>query len=396
MAVSKTHVACRAVGRDRLMAHLFPLVIALPAAFAPAAAFADVTLGVLIPLTGPGSGYGQQMRTAIDIFSEKYLDLGSKAGKLRLDVQDTRGNVPEAINLTRKLIDSGNVVAIVGPQYSSEAEVVFPLGVTGKMPIITAMAAKPGIASANQPWAFRFSLTSEKGYGPLLDAWLKKNSPTPIKKVVVFFDAKDAVSSFDGNTLFPNLLKERGVEVLEKITFQNGDMDFSAQVTRAKGRSPDGIVFAGFYNEGAQLLKEARKQGMNQPAVANVGINHPRFIQAGGSAVEGVMSASDFSSENPAPAVVEWSAEFQKRRNEQPGNGAALLYDTLFATRDCIIKQGITGEDLATDREKMRDCWLTMKNLQTPLLGSTTMVNGDAIRLPAVLQVRDGRFTLVK
>ena len=258
------------------------------------------------------------------------------------------------------------------------------------------MAAKHGIATANQPWAIRFSLTSDKVYGPLLDDWLKKNSSTPLKKVVVFFDAKDAVSSFDGNTLFPNLLKERGVEVLEKITFQNGDMDFSAQVTRAKGRSPDGIVFAGFYNEGAQLLKEARKQGMNQPAVANVGINHPRFIQAGGSAVEGVMSASDFSSENPAPAVVEWSAEFQKRRNEQPGNGAALLYDTLFATRDCIIKQGITGEDLATDREKMRDCWLTMKNLQTPLMGSTTMVNGDAVRLPAVLQVKDGRFTLVK
>ena len=104
MAVGRTHVSCRAVGRNWLMVRLFPLVIALAAAFTPAAAFADVTLGVLIPLTGPGSGYGQQMRTAIEMFSEKYLDLGGKAGKLKLDVQDTRGNVPEAINLTRKLI----------------------------------------------------------------------------------------------------------------------------------------------------------------------------------------------------------------------------------------------------------------------------------------------------
>jgi branched-chain amino acid transport system substrate-binding protein len=395
MAAREAQVSRYAVRFNRPVARLFPLVLAAAALAMPTAALSDVSLGVLIPLTGPGSGFGQQMRTAIDMFSEKYLDLGGKAGKLKLEVGDTRGNVPEAINLTRKLIDSGNIVAIIGPQYSSEAEVVFPLGVAGKMPIITAMAAKPGISSANQPWAFRFALTSEKDYGPLLDTWLKK-SPTPIKKVVIFLDAKDAVSSFDGNTLFPRLLREHGVEVLEKITFQTGDIDFSAQVTRGKSLGADGIVFSGFYNEGGSLVKEARKQGMNQPVVANIAINHPRFIEVGGAAVEGVMSASDFSSEDPKPSVVEWSAEFRKRRNEQPGNGAALLYDTLFAARDCIVKQGITGENPAADREKMRDCWLNMKNAPTPLLGNTSMVNGDAVRIPAVLQVKNGKFVPVQ
>ena len=49
---------------------------------------------------------------------------------------------------------------------------------------MTPMAAKPGIAGANRPWAFRFALTSENDYGPLLDTWLKRQ-PKPIKKVVV-------------------------------------------------------------------------------------------------------------------------------------------------------------------------------------------------------------------
>src|SRR5579864_2814331 len=157
---------------------------------------ADVTLGVLSPLSGKGASYGQQQQHAIDLFMEKYADLGGKAGKLKLIVYDTRGDNTDAINLTRKLIDSDHVDAIIGPQFSGEAEVAFPLSVRGQTPMVSPMAAKSGIAAANRPWAFRFALTTENVYRPLLAAWLKKQSK-PIKSVVIFLDAKDAVSSFD-------------------------------------------------------------------------------------------------------------------------------------------------------------------------------------------------------
>src|ERR1700755_425035 len=190
-------------------------------------AHADVSLGVLIPSSGKGSAYGIQQQNAIDMFMEKYSDLGA-AGKLKLDIYDTRGENPEAINLTRKLISS-NVVAIVGPQFSAEAEVAFPLAARGEVPIVTPMAAKPGIAGANQPWAFRYALTSENVYGPLLDTWLKHQSK-PIKTVVVLMDGKDAVSANDGKNVFPSVLKAHGLQILDTITFQTGDIDYSAQV----------------------------------------------------------------------------------------------------------------------------------------------------------------------
>src|SRR4051812_16911467 len=108
MAARNAHTFRHAFGPKPRMAGLVSLAVAAAALATSTPALSDVSLGVLIPLTGPGSGFGQQMRTAIDMFSEKYLDLGGKAGKLKLEVGDTRGNVPEAINLTRKLIDSGN------------------------------------------------------------------------------------------------------------------------------------------------------------------------------------------------------------------------------------------------------------------------------------------------
>jgi branched-chain amino acid transport system substrate-binding protein len=328
---------------------------------------------------------------------EKYADLGGKAGKLKLIIYDTRGDNTDAINLTRKLIDSDQVDAIIGPQFSGEAEVAFPLSVRGQTPMVTPMAAKAGIAAANRPWAFRFALTTENVYRPLLKVWLEKNaSPKPIKNVVILMDAKDAVSSFDGKTVFPKLLKESGLNVLDTISFQTGDIDYSAQATRAKSLNPDAIVVSALYNEAGHMVAELRKQGMNQPIVAGVGVNDPRFIQIGGPATAGVYTASDFFADNPKPSVAAWVAEYQKRFHEKPSNASGEMYDTLYLMRQCIIGTGITG-DLKADRIKLRDCWANTKDVEAPLTGATTMdKDGDATRIPTVLVVKGDSFVVAQ
>jgi branched-chain amino acid transport system substrate-binding protein len=330
---------------------------------------------------------------------DKYSDLGDAAGKLKLVIYDTRGDNADAITLTRKLIDSDHVVAIIGPQFSAEAEVAFPLAVRGETPMITPMAAKAGIAAANRPWAFRFALTTENVYRPLLDVWLNKQGPSkPIKNVAIFMDAKDAVSSFDGKMVFPALLKERSIEILDTVSFQTGDIDYSAQITRAKALNPDGIVVSALYNEAAHAVSEIRKQGMNQPIVGGVGINDPRFMQIGGPATEGVFAASDFFADNPKPAVAAWVAEYAKRYNNQkPSNAAGEMYDTLYLMRECIKNTGIIGDNVKVDRVKLRDCWTDMKDADAPLMGATTIdKNGDGTRIPTVLEVKGGNFVVVQ
>jgi len=357
---------------------------------------ADVAIGVLIPSSGKGASYGQQQQNAINMFMEKYADIGGSAGKMKLVIYDTRGDNAEAINLTRKLIDSDQVAAIIGPQFSAEAEVAFPLAVRGETPMITPMAAKAGIAAANRPWAFRFALTTQNVYRPLLDAWLRKQEK-PIKRVVIFMDAKDAVSSFDGKTVFPALLKERGIEVLDTASFQTGDIDYSAQVTRAKALDPDGIVVSALYNEAAHTVAEIRKQAMTQPIVGGVGINDPRFIQIGGAATEGVFSGSDFFAENPKPSVAAWVADYVKRYNAKPSNAAGEMYDTLYLMRECIKSTGVAGDNVQAGRVKLRDCLAGMKDMDAPLMGATSIdQNGDGTRVPTVLEVHGGNFVVVQ
>ncbi|HEY7242943.1 MAG TPA: ABC transporter substrate-binding protein [Xanthobacteraceae bacterium] len=357
---------------------------------------ADVVIGILVPSSGKGASYGQQQQNAINMFVEKYAAVGGPAGKMKLVIYDTRGENTDAINLTRKLIDSDQVAAIVGPQFSAEAEVAFPLAVRGETPMVTPMAAKAGIAAANRPWAFRFALTTENVYRPLIDIWLKQQS-SPIKRVVIFMDAKDAVSSFDGKTVFPKLLKEHGIESLDTVSFQTGDIDYSAQVTRAKALNPDGLVVSALYNEAGHAVAEIRKQGMKQPIIAGVGINDPRFIQIGGAATEGVLTGSDFFAANPEPKVAAWVSDYEKRYNQKPSNASAEMYDTLYLMRECIRSTGIDGSNVKADRVKLRDCWSNMKGAAAPLMGATSIdKNGDGTRIPAVLEVKGGNFVVAQ
>jgi len=374
---------------------LVTVVVAL--ALLPALAAAEIRIGVLLPLSGKASSYGLTQEVGMKMALEELEKTGIKGEPVKLVVYDTRGDNNEAISLTRKLIHTDKVLAIVGPFFSAECEVAFPIAVQGKTPIITAAAAKPGIAAKNRPWAFRNALTSDKLDGPLIDKWQAANKGK-IKQVVILTDVKDAFTKADGTLVFPAVLKARNITVLDNVSFQTGDLDFSAQVTKVKSLNPDGIVVAGLYNDGGNVVREIRKQGMTQPIVGALGMSEGKYIDIAGAAAEGSMVVNPFWADSPEPRIKAWVGEFNKRSQTPPNNGATLLYDSLFIMKSCVEKTGVTNKpgDLEKDRERIRDCWAGLKDY--PGVTGTISMNadGDAVLEPFVLVVRNGKFELVK
>jgi branched-chain amino acid transport system substrate-binding protein len=381
-----------ATRRGRPSRFALPALLALLVGLAGEAA-ADVKIGVLLPLSGKGSAYGMHQEIAMKMALEELEKTGIKGEPVKLIVYDTRGDNTEAINLTRKLIHTDRVLAIVGPFFSAESEVAFPIAVQGKTPIITASSAKPGIAAKNRPWAFRNALTSDKMNGPLVDKWLAANGGR-IKSVVILTDVKDAFTKSDGTVVFPEVLKARGIAILDNISFQTGDIDYSAQVTKAKALNPDGIVVAANYNEGGNVVREIRKQGLTQPIVGALGIAEVRFLEIAGPAAEGTMGVMPFWPDNPDPRIKKWVEEYKRRAKTTPGNTDALMYDSLHILKMCIEKTGVTNkpDDLAADRERIRQCWADLKDYPG-IVGSTTInADGDAQLTPTVLSARGGRW----
>jgi branched-chain amino acid transport system substrate-binding protein len=75
------------------------------------------------------------------------------------------------------------------------------------------------------------------------------------------------------------------------------------------------------------------------------------------------------------------------------------MYDTLHAMRACVERTGVTGkpDDLQKDRDRIRDCFAGLKDFPLPIVGPTTITpEGDAVRAPMILLVKNGQFQLVK
>jgi branched-chain amino acid transport system substrate-binding protein len=254
------------------------------------------------------------------------------------------------------------------------------------------------VAAANRPYAFGYSLTTDKKTAQLVDKWLA-TAGKGVKNVVVILDAKDAISKFDGSVEYPQVLKQHGIQILDTISIQTGDIDFSAAVTRAKNRNPDAVVMTTLHSEGGNLMRELRKQGMRQPVLAGVGILDPRFLELAGPAADGVMLGSDFYADSPVPGVAKWVAEFRANNNNMtPTAPAAMMYESLDVVRSCIVSQKVSGRpaELQADRDKIQKCLGSLKNHPVPLTGQVTInENGEALRKPQILVVKDSRFTAV-
>jgi branched-chain amino acid transport system substrate-binding protein len=377
----------------RAMSALMLGAVALLGLAQPASA--DVKIGILMPLSGKGASYGQHQETAMKMALEELQKTGIKGEKVEAVVYDTRGENAEAINLTRKLIANDKVLAIIGPFFSAECEVAFPIAVQNKTPIITASSAKPGIAAKNRPWAFRNALSSDQMNGYLLDVWLKRN---PVKSVVVLTDVKDAFTKVDGTVVFPAELKQKNVQVLDNISYQTGDIDYSAQVTKAKGLNPEGILIAGLYNEGGNIVREIRKQGMTQPIVGALGMSETKFLDIAGPAGDGTTVVNPFWPDDPDPKVHAWTVEYEKRAKAVPGNTAALMYDTIMLAKTCIEKSGVTNkpDDLAADRERIKDCLAQVKDIPGIAGPMSFNADGDAQLLPTVLVAKGGKWQAIK
>lgn len=352
----------------------------------------EVKLGAMVPLTGKGAEWGQTAKIAIEIAAEEINAKGGIGGlPLKVIYVDYEAKEAEGLKIIDRLATRDDVLAVIGPCFSSVFEVIAPkldrLGVT----INSYCSSKPGL-SALSKWAFRNTLTSDKQLEPVVKAWI---ADYKIKKAVVIHDIEDAVSRVEGETILPALLKKSGVEVLDMLTYRTKDTDFSAQVTKAKSLNPDGIALGSCYQQAAGIAKEARKQGLNAPFVGGACAGAPGYVQLGGAATEGSYMSTAAWLEDPRPEVQAFVKKYLPRNDgKAPPYGAPRAYDIVYITKMVIEKGGVTNkpEDLAKDRDRIREGWVKIKGYQG-VAGEVTMdENRDGAGSSAILKVVNGQF----
>jgi branched-chain amino acid transport system substrate-binding protein len=326
---------------------------------------------------------------------------GVNGAKLQIVIYDDGAKPAQAANSLRKLAGDDKAIAVAGPLTSSACEVTFPVANQVEIVATSQASSKPGVAKANRPWAFRNTI----------DEGILANTSVPyfkkafdVKSVAVIYDAKDAVSTSIATKIMPAVFKADGVKVNNEndlISFNTGDLDVSAQVTKLKSLNPDGVVIGADYSQAITVIREMKRQGLVKPVIGGTPLISSAILKAAPEIP--VVAPATFYATMKTPKAEKFVAELQPLLRKESGLPPEIepsmydsnIYEIVSMYVDAMKKSGVIGkaETLQADRTKIRDYMAKLKGFEG--LGGPIHFSedGDAIKPFFIVQGQNGVWT---
>jgi branched-chain amino acid transport system substrate-binding protein len=359
----------------------------------------ELVLGAIVPSSGPFAEWGRTNTVTLRMIEKQVNDAGGVDGaKLRIVIYDDGARPAQATNALRKLAGDDKAMAVAGPLTSSTCEVAFPVANEMQVTATSQASSKPGVAKANRPWAFRNTI----------DEGILAKTTVPyfkqafnVRSVAIIYDAKDATASAVGTRIMPAVLKENGISIVNEndlLSFNTGDLDVSAQVTKMKSLNPDGVMVSADYSQGITVIREMKRQGLTKPIVGATQLISSAILKAAPEIP--IVSPASFYATMKAPNAEKFVAALQPllRRESglppeiEPSMYDANIYEIMDMYIDAVKKTGVTvkPEDLQADRTKIREHMEQLKGFQG--LGGPISFNadGDAIKAFYIVQGQNG------
>ncbi|AEE90591.1 Extracellular ligand-binding receptor [Tepidanaerobacter acetatoxydans Re1] len=350
----------------------------------PAKADETIKIGTIGPLTGNIATYGLSTKNGVEIAVEEFNQNGGINGKpIKLISEDTRGEQTEAANAASKLIEQDKVVAIVGGVISSETLTAGPIANDAKVVMISSSSTAAGVPEIGD-YIFRNCLSDEVQAIQLAEYAVKELG---LKKFAIMFTNNDYGLSL--KEAFEAKAKElAGITAIE--TYNDGEKDFRAQLTKIKGTNPDALYIAGYYTEAAKIAQQAKDQGLNVQILGADGFYSPVLLELGGDAVEGAVFTAGFFTDDPSENTQNFVKVYKEKFNSEPDMFAAQAYDATMILLTAIKNtDGKGGEALQQEMAKTKDF--------PGITGNTSFTDvGDAIKDIIILKVEDGKFTKLR
>jgi branched-chain amino acid transport system substrate-binding protein len=365
------------------------------------AADSEIVLGAIVPSSGPFAEWGRANTATLQMLEKQVNDAGGINGaKLRIVILDDATKPAQATNNLRKLAGDDHVLAVAGPLTSSAAEVTFPVANEMKVVSTSQASSKPGVAKLNRPWAFRNTI-DEGVLGRTTVPYYKQ--AFGIKTVAIIFDAKDATAATVGSKIMLGLMKDNGIEIVnanDPLSFNTGDLDVSAQVTKIKALNPDGVVVSADYSQAVTVIREMKRQGVIKPVVGSTQLISSAILKAAPEIpiVAPATFYASMSGDRPEKFVKELTPILRKVSGLppeiEPSMYDANIYEIGSIYIEAIKQAGVTGkpEDLDADRAKIRDYMAKLTGFAG--LGGPIGFNddGDAIKAFYIVQGQNGAW----
>jgi len=274
-----------------------------------------VALAMAGPLTGPDTPFGTNVKDGAQLAVDQH-NAANPGCQVALKTFDTEGDPQKATAVAPQIVDDSSIVGLVGPTWSGETKATGAIFDQAGLVAVTPAATNPALSEQGWKTFFR-ALSSDAVQGPSLANYLKNS--LGVKKACVVDDSTDAgvgQTKAIADTLGPI------ADSACRISVKKGDKDFSAAVTQIQGQSPDLVVFASYYTEGALLLQQLREAGYTGLFSGPDGLKDPQFVKAAGQAAKDAVLSCPCG-----PASGTFVDAYTKAFGQAPGTYSVEAYD---------------------------------------------------------------------
>lgn len=345
----------------------------------------DILLGEYQSMTGATATFGIGSHNGIKMAVDEANKAGGVLGKtIRIQLEDDAGKPEQAATAVQKLINSNNVLAVLGEVASSNSLAAAPICQAAGVPMVSPSSTNPKVTQVGD-YIFRTCFI-DPFQGTVMARFASNNLKA--KSAAILVDNKSAYST-GLSQFFVEEFKRGGGKIVAEESYAQGDTDFRAQLTGIKGRNPDVIFIPGYYTEVGNIAKQARSLRMKQPLLGGDGWDSPQLTKIGQAAVQGAYFSTHYSPKSEDPRVQKFVADYKKRYNEVPDALAAVAYDAGRIMIDAIKRAG------DTDRAKLRDALAETKNFPGVTGNITIDEERNAIKPAVILQVKGSEFDYV-
>jgi branched-chain amino acid transport system substrate-binding protein len=296
---------------------------------------AELRIGFVSALSGPGIGWGMGMLGGLELAAEDVnkaggIPVGDTTYTVKVIAYDDKYTGPGAVQAAQRLISQDGVNIIVGPLGSVPMLAIADVTESNKVLVFSNSYTTKAL-SAKKPHTFRFTPTSLEFSLPFLQ-WVAKNRPN--LKTAATIGPNDE-SGKEVSSHNEAAYQKVGIKVLTKEFYERGTQDFVPVLTKILATKPDILDLDGSTpGDSGVILKQARQIGFQGQILKTGGPGTLEIIRVAGDAADNFIYVSPW---DPNEAKVKTLMQRFEAKYKMPYNplgvyfyeGGHMLFDAI-------------------------------------------------------------------
>jgi branched-chain amino acid transport system substrate-binding protein len=233
--------------------------------------------------------------------------------------------------------------AILGTIDSANSHIAIRVALKAEMVMLNSGDTDPTFIETNIPWVMR-CIGDDRQMGYLLIDYMVRKLHY---KRIGIIRSSNRFGRFGVREIKDSARRLQDPVIIE-MAYKVGGGDYSLQIERLKASNLDAVIHWGDGTDGALILNQMRKMGMNQPYFVNDRCASKEFVEIAGPNAEGVIAGFPWNPDRKDPKLDKFRADFRKRFNAEPDTYAAHAYDGMNMLMWAINSAGL-------NRAKIRD-----------------------------------------